>query len=338
MVKMLGVGMAVAILLDATVVRMVLVPGDHVAARPLELVDARLARPGRCPASAPRSPTTTSAELAPATRADRRRAPARSDAPTRERRPTMTHRRTTPPGPTQIRLPGQTAAHPGPVDMTMMYVMHHAFRRDLARSPRRRGSTPVERPASLAGAGGALGALLLRAAPPPQRRGRRPLAGAARAGPTTRAGRRWRRWRPSTPRSTRSWRRAPPGSPGSPSHADEDARAALAVRLVAARESLGRAPPARGDRGDRADPGAAHPGGVGGDREGALQRRASASATCSRWCRGCCTGCPAPIRRELFAKTGGAMHRVMWLLTRRGLRPARGDRVPLRPTLGAQKP
>lgn len=34
--------------------------------------------------------------------------------------------------PTQIRLPGQTAAHPGPVDMTMMYVMHHAFRRDLA--------------------------------------------------------------------------------------------------------------------------------------------------------------------------------------------------------------
>jgi hypothetical protein len=34
--------------------------------------------------------------------------------------------------PQQIRLPGQTAAHPGPVDMTMMYLMHHAFRRDLA--------------------------------------------------------------------------------------------------------------------------------------------------------------------------------------------------------------
>ena len=34
--------------------------------------------------------------------------------------------------PIQVRLPGQTAAHPGPVDMTMMYVMHHAFRRDLA--------------------------------------------------------------------------------------------------------------------------------------------------------------------------------------------------------------
>ena len=34
--------------------------------------------------------------------------------------------------PAQVRLPGQTAAHPGPADMTMMYVMHHAFRRDLA--------------------------------------------------------------------------------------------------------------------------------------------------------------------------------------------------------------
>ena len=31
----------------------------------------------------------------------------------------------------QLRLPGQAAAHPGPVDMTIMYLMHHAFRRDL---------------------------------------------------------------------------------------------------------------------------------------------------------------------------------------------------------------
>ena len=34
--------------------------------------------------------------------------------------------------PRQLRLPGQTAAPDGPVDMTIMYVMHHAFRRDLA--------------------------------------------------------------------------------------------------------------------------------------------------------------------------------------------------------------
>ena len=33
--------------------------------------------------------------------------------------------------PRQLRLPGQVAAPDGPVDMTMMYVMHHAFRRDL---------------------------------------------------------------------------------------------------------------------------------------------------------------------------------------------------------------
>lgn len=35
--------------------------------------------------------------------------------------------------PAQLRLPGQTAAPEGPVDMFMMYVMHHAFRRDLTK-------------------------------------------------------------------------------------------------------------------------------------------------------------------------------------------------------------
>jgi hemerythrin-like domain-containing protein len=35
--------------------------------------------------------------------------------------------------PAQIHLPGQTASPEGPVDMFMMYVMHHAFRRDLAK-------------------------------------------------------------------------------------------------------------------------------------------------------------------------------------------------------------
>lgn len=32
---------------------------------------------------------------------------------------------------TQVQLPGQHAAPPGPVDLLNMYVMHHAFRRDL---------------------------------------------------------------------------------------------------------------------------------------------------------------------------------------------------------------
>src|SRR6478752_7763734 len=33
--------------------------------------------------------------------------------------------------PRQLRLPGQVATPDGPIDMRMMYVMHHAFRRDL---------------------------------------------------------------------------------------------------------------------------------------------------------------------------------------------------------------
>jgi hemerythrin-like domain-containing protein len=33
--------------------------------------------------------------------------------------------------PEQLRLPGQAAAAPGPADMSVMYLMHHAFRREL---------------------------------------------------------------------------------------------------------------------------------------------------------------------------------------------------------------
>ena len=43
--KMLGLGLATAVLVDATVVRLVLVPGDHEAARRGQLVAARLAGP-----------------------------------------------------------------------------------------------------------------------------------------------------------------------------------------------------------------------------------------------------------------------------------------------------
>src|SRR5688500_6708395 len=44
----------------------------------------------------------------------------------------------------QIRLPGQAAAPEGPVDMLMMYVMHHAFRRDLTAFAEAVPRTPVE--------------------------------------------------------------------------------------------------------------------------------------------------------------------------------------------------
>ena len=44
----------------------------------------------------------------------------------------------------QLLLPGQAAAPDGPVDLTMMWVMHHAFRRDLAAFTRAAAATPVD--------------------------------------------------------------------------------------------------------------------------------------------------------------------------------------------------
>ena len=46
--------------------------------------------------------------------------------------------------PRQVRFAGQTAAPEGPVDMFMMYVMHHAFRRDLRLLGEAALVTPVE--------------------------------------------------------------------------------------------------------------------------------------------------------------------------------------------------
>lgn len=43
----------------------------------------------------------------------------------------------------QLRLPGQAAAPPGPCDLTPMYLMHHAFRRDLAMFGAAVTATPV---------------------------------------------------------------------------------------------------------------------------------------------------------------------------------------------------
>lgn len=46
--------------------------------------------------------------------------------------------------PRQLRFPGQAAAPAGPVDMMMMYLVHHAFRRDLADFAAAARVTPVE--------------------------------------------------------------------------------------------------------------------------------------------------------------------------------------------------
>lgn len=46
--------------------------------------------------------------------------------------------------PEQLMLPGQAAAPGGPVDMTVMYLMHHGFRRDLDRFVAAVPATPVD--------------------------------------------------------------------------------------------------------------------------------------------------------------------------------------------------
>ena len=46
--------------------------------------------------------------------------------------------------PEQLMLPGQAAAPGGPVDMTVMYLMHHAFRRDLTRFAAAVPRTPLD--------------------------------------------------------------------------------------------------------------------------------------------------------------------------------------------------
>jgi hypothetical protein len=46
--------------------------------------------------------------------------------------------------PTQLMLPGQAAAPEGPVDLVGMWVMHHAFRRDLAAFADAVAATPVQ--------------------------------------------------------------------------------------------------------------------------------------------------------------------------------------------------
>ena len=51
---------------------------------------------------------------------------------------------TAPTWPRQVTFPGQAAAPEGPVDMFMMYTMHHAFRRDLRDFATAVPKTPVD--------------------------------------------------------------------------------------------------------------------------------------------------------------------------------------------------
>jgi hypothetical protein len=217
--------------------------------------------------------------------------------------------------PEQIRLPGQAAAHPGPVDMTMMYLMHHAFRRDLAGFAAAAGTTPVsdrESWQALAerwelfsfalhhhhtGEDNGLWPALLDRADEPGRAVLEameaeheeidPTLAACTAGFARLAG-----------------------------HADEDARCALAVRLVAARERLG--DHLRHEETEAIELIQAL---LTQEEWEAIEKEHFASGVAFRnvvalvpWAL---HEVPGPIRRELFAKTG-AMHRMLWRFSRKG--------------------
>jgi hemerythrin-like domain-containing protein len=220
--------------------------------------------------------------------------------------------------PTQVRLPGQTAAHPGPVDMTMMYVMHHAFRRDLAVLTAAAAVTPAtDRRAWVAladrwalfaealhlhhtGEDVGLWPRLLAVATPEEaevleameaeHEGIDPMLAACASG--------FARLR---------------------EHADEDARATLAVRLAAARAQLGE-----------------HLRHEETEAIAIIQRRLSgpewhqieeesfkhdiAPRTLLKLVPWVAEGVPDDVRRGVFAAPGGRVNQALWLLTRGGFR------------------
>ena len=220
--------------------------------------------------------------------------------------------------PTQVRLPGQTAAHPGPVDMTMMYVMHHAFRRDLAVLTAAAGVTPAtDRRAWVAladrwalfaealhlhhtGEDRGLWPRLLAVATPEEaevleameaeHEGIDPMLTACAAG--------FARLR---------------------EHADEDARATLAVRLAAARAQLGE-----------------HLRHEETEAIAIIQRRLSdadwhqieeesfkhdiAPRTLLKLVPWVAEGVPADVREVVFSAPGGRINQALWYLTRGGFR------------------
>jgi iron-sulfur cluster repair protein YtfE (RIC family) len=219
------------------------------------------------------------------------------------------------PWPEQLTFPGQTAAHPGPVDMMMMYVMHHGFRRDLAAFAAAARATPAGARTTWralaarwdlfaevlhhhhAGEDAGLWPALLERADEAERQVLEAMeAEHAEIDPILAA--------------------CAAGFERLAHHADEDARAALAVRLCAARESLGR-----------------HLQHEETEAIAILQRvltneewelieethvkKDLAFAQILAIVPWCAHGVPGPLRRQVFSTTGRANH-ILWLLTRRG--------------------
>jgi iron-sulfur cluster repair protein YtfE (RIC family) len=221
---------------------------------------------------------------------------------------------TRPNWPTQVRLAGQTAAHPGPVDMTMMYVMHHAFRRDLNAFAAAASRTPVADRASWvalaerwgifsqclhhhhSGEDAGLWPLLMERADATQQETLEAMeAEHSEIDPILTA--------------------CAAGFSRLTEHADEDARAALAVRLAAARESL-----TRHLRHEETDAIRIIQEHLTNAEWLALEEEYFSQGLSTRqlldivpWAL---HELPAETREALFSEPGGRAHRVLWLATR----------------------
>lgn len=219
------------------------------------------------------------------------------------------------PWPTQLHLPGQVAAPEGPIPMDMMYVMHHAFRRDLNRFVEAVRATPAGDQATWrrleerwdlfatvlhkhhSGEDAGLWPWLLEHAEPDEVATLEAMeAEHAEIDPLLEACRAGLRRLATT--------------------ADEDARAALAVRMVAARDCLAR-----------------HLAHEETDAIGIVQRRMTPEV----WARidaehfqketklgfvaqvvpWAVDGLPREVRERMFGEPGGRVFRLLWLLTRR---------------------
>ncbi|SDP55273.1 Hemerythrin HHE cation binding domain-containing protein [Pedococcus dokdonensis] len=217
--------------------------------------------------------------------------------------------------PEQLSFPGQTAAHPGPVDMMMMYVMHHGFRRDLTAFAAAASATPPEDRTTWralaarwelfaevlhhhhSGEDAGLWPTLLERADEAERAVLVAMeAEHAEIDPILTA--------------------CAAGFERLAHHADEDARAALAVRLSAARESLG-----RHLRHEETEAIAIIQRVLTNEEwEQVEVEHFRKDVPFSRvlaivpWAA---HDVPGPLRRQVFAKTGRPNH-LLWLLTRRG--------------------
>jgi len=227
--------------------------------------------------------------------------------------------------PEQLTFPGQTAAHPGPVDMVMMYVMHHAFRRDLAAFAEAARSTPVHDRRSWralaerwdlfaevlhhhhSGEDAGLWPLLMERT---NDEGRAVLeameAEHAEIDPVLQS--------------------CAAGFARLSTHADEDTRAALAVRLCAAKESLG-----RHLRHEETEAIAIIQDVMTQQEWERLEaehfRRGMAFAQVLKIVPWAAHDVPGPLRRQVFGKSGRP-NEILWRLTRPGFE--RRERVAFR--------